>query len=174
MSNKFSTLTIYLEDFLLQLVKYFQISEFNFKISILEYGITSRMQTKFSTTRKLVNTEISTMGSRRPVEQANGIFLKPVLEDAVRSLNTTSEMYRMKVIVLILNENVLDVESTSLFTNLAKESGIIFYVVTSNTGSLEAALSIATDVCKAFIVSDFKTGLDDVITDLGNNICLGK
>jgi hypothetical protein len=49
-----------------------------------------------------------------------------------------------------------------------------FDCVTSFTGSVDIALSMASDPCKAFVMNDYKTGMDDIIADLGNNICLGK
>lgn len=174
MSENRSSLTVYLEDFLHEVVNYFEISQYDFKISVLEYSQTFRLQSKFHTDRKLTNTEISSIGYKRIKPEVAGLFLKPILKKAYLSVNTPLEAYRKKIIVIFLNQYILDQQDSSEYANYTKQNGVIFYVVTSFTGSVDIALSMASDPCKAFVMNDYKTGMDDIIADLGNNICLGK
>ncbi|XP_071178918.1 uncharacterized protein [Mytilus edulis] len=174
MSRWKSTMTVYLEDFLLEIINYFEISKYDFKIKILEYSPISRTKSKFLTSRKSANTEISSLGIKRTKITSNGIYLKPVLEDALEMLNMTTEIYRKKVIVLFLNNIIFDHTTSAWYAKYMKQNGVVFYVVTSFKRSVDTAMSLASDPCKAFVVDDYKSGMDDVISDLGNNICLAS
>lgn len=174
MSRWKSTMTVYLEDFLLEIINYFEISKYDYKIKILEYSPISRTKSKFLTSRKSANTEISSLGIKRTKIKSNGIYLKPVLEDAFEMLNVTTEIYRKKIIVLFLNNIIFDHTTSAWYAKYMKQNGVVFYVVTSFKRSVDTAMSLASDPCKAFVVDSYKYGMDDVISDLGNNICLGK